>query len=377
VGIIGEEELICRLDRVRGALLLEPFYKRKYPPLGLAKIAAFLSARGAEWSYARSADVAIPGIETVLVTSLFTYESEAVHRALRKAASKYPGVPIIVGGIYASLMPDRILSEFPQADVFAGYSRILDSTPALLSHDWHTEAKWAGFSFVFTSRGCPNSCAYCAVKTIERDRWLNPEWARHIDPDRPRIMVSDNNLSATPEDWQESVARTLAESGKLVVFDNGFDCKLITNRLAGFLAKIRYEGHGLRMAFDRIAEDGVFQAAIERLISAGIPRSHIMAYVLFNFTDSPKEANYRMSECVRLGIRPYPQKFIPLNLLDERRPYVGKLWTRNLAARFRYFWLMAGLYTRQAFAEYMDRNPDKFMIADYDAWASGPEFGRA
>ncbi|MBU7045042.1 MAG: radical SAM protein [Theionarchaea archaeon] len=248
-------------------------------------------------------------------------------------------------------MPQDILKRFPKANVFTGYSKTLDMTPVDYSVDWQIQPPWNEFSHVFTTRGCPNSCAYCAVKTLENDVWINPKWQESIDLSKPYIMISDNNLSAQPYDHIKEIVDFVNKHGKCVIFDNGFDCKLITPKLARLLAQLKFIRHGMRLSFDRIEEDGIFQKAVKTLIDAGIPKSQIMAFVFFNFDDKPKEAIYRAQECIRLGIRPYPQKFTPLNNKVKDNVFVGKHWTLGLARAFRYFYLMAGYYTKYDFLE--------------------------
>jgi hypothetical protein len=181
-------------------------------------------------------------------------------------------------------------------------------------------------------------------------------------------MISDNNLSANPEHL-DRVIELLTQQGKKVVFDNGFDCKFITEDMATKLGKLKFTRCGMRMAFDRIEEDGTFQNAILKLLTHGVPKSEIMAYCLFNFQDTPQEANYRLSECAKFGIRPYPQQFTPLNRLDRKSMYVGRHWTPTLVRAFRHFWLMAGYFTKTTFESWV-RTQTKFKLEDCDwtAW---------
>jgi hypothetical protein len=240
--------------------------------------------------------------------------------------------------------------------LFVGYSRELDQILPDYDDNWMVESPWDEFSYTFTTRGCVNSCSYCAVKKLEASRWINPRWRQLLDCGKSSVMVSDNNLSATDNTHLFDVIDFIKSKNLRVMFDNGFDCKYITDELASHLSGLRFIRSGMRLAFDRIEEDGTFQKAIKILIDAGVKRSHIMAYVLFNFDDKPEDADYRARECVKLGIRPYPQMYSPLNRLNRERIFVGKHWTLELARKFRQFWLMAGLYTKMSFSDYLAKD---------------------
>jgi len=183
-------------------------------------------------------------------------------------------------------------------------------------------------------------------------------------------MISDNNLSAAPPEHLEAVIDELVRKGKRVVFDNGFDCKHITDDLVAKVAKLKFYRNGMRLAFDRIEEDGLFQEAVARLRRAGVPKYALMAYVLFNFTDTPREADYRMRECLNVGVRPYPQQFTPLNQTSREKTYVSKHWTKNLLRNFRFFWLMYGYYSKMTFEQFARTGISKHPLTeeDWDAW---------
>lgn len=363
--IITEEQLLERLCNSKKVILLEPNYRRKYIPLGLSKIATFIKKNGGEVFFQRKYKPV--GENLVCVTSLFTYESQKVLETIRPIGHNN----IIVGGIYASLMPEHLTVELSkglipkQISIFKGTSKILDSYPPDYSIDWQLEKDWDKFSFVFTTRGCPNKCGYCAVWRLEPQRWINEKWKEHIDMNKPYVMISDNNLSAMPIEHIRDICKFISDNKKRVVFDNGLDCKYITDELAEVLASVKYHSYGLRLAFDRISEDGIFQKAVEKLKSKGIKKTSIMSYVLFNFNDTPKEAIYRMEECIRLGIRPYPQCYTPLNRSDRKEnKFIGPHWTANLIRAFRYFYLMAGFYQKQTFREYITKYGDKYNLTE-------------
>jgi hypothetical protein len=355
---MNEIELLEILNHSRKVVLLEPNYKRKYIPLGLAKIANYVKQHGAEVVFQRNYKPC--NEDLVCVTTLFTYESHKVFDAIGHIYSanyflgKY-NPSILVGGVFASLMPNEIQKRFPSVKIFVGYSKVLDMVKPDYSIDWGIEEKWQSFSFAFTSRGCPNHCAYCAVKTLEPDIWINPNWKEIIDTTKPNVMFSDNNLSAQPFSHIENICNYLKENKIHVIFDNGFDCKHITPEFVELVKTVPFLRCGLRLAFDRIEENGVYQEAAKKLLDAKIAKDKLMSYVLFNFNDTPSEANFRMEENNKLGIRPYPQQFTPLNTLNRDVPFVGKYWSKYLLRAFRYFWLMRGLNTKMKFTDYISK----------------------
>ena len=234
------------------------------------------------------------------------------------------------------------------------------------------DAEWEDFSYGFTTRGCPNHCAYCVVKNVEPDRWLNPEWRKQVFvPGKKNAMIFDNNVSAIPRDHLRDVLAELARAGMGVNFDNGFDVKHVDEELVGILAGTKFVKSGMRVAFDRIGEDGEFQRAVRLILSAGIPKSAILSFVLFNFNDTPKEADYRARECVKLGVHPYPQQFVPATAKRRNPPFIGKHWTKRLLKAFRFFWLMAGSYTKYEFADWAAKQgPGSQYALDPEDWAA-------
>lgn len=347
--IISDAEVIDRLSNAERTLLVEPGY-RKYIPLGLAKIAGFCRDHKKMVEYTRRPEKCEKRPDLALWTTLFTYDRGAILSSYRKFRKAYPGVPVVFGGIYSTLMPKDLLDE-TDGSVFLGYSKYLDGVEPDYSVDWQVNDQWNDFAGVFTSRGCPNACPYCAVGMLEPDTWINPAWKDLLRSDKRNLMISDNNLSSTGGHFYD-VMEELGCLGKRVLFNNGFDCKHIDREKANLMAQVRYVQGGCRLAFDRIEEDGVFQEAVTTLLDAGIPKYSIMAFVLFNFNDTPQDADYRMRECFRMGIRPYPEPYKPLNQLSRRSTFVGKYWTKPLVEAFRYFWLMRGLYANGMFEEW-------------------------
>ena len=114
----------------------------------------------------------------VLVTSMMTYWYPGVFRAIELVKTKWPDVPVLLGGVYATLCPTHALSRsgadfvLPGSDVHPLLERIDD----LLG----TRSEWVpdrfrdfpppawdlypklGYAVILTSRGCPYGCTFCA-----------------------------------------------------------------------------------------------------------------------------------------------------------------------------------------------------------------------
>jgi len=342
------------IDGAKKIVLLDPANVRKYMPLGLAKISTYVKARGGEVVFQKKY---VPcGEDLVCITSLFTWYAHKVHAAIDQVLSANtlfnPDLKILVGGTYATLMPKHLEKLYPQVHIFKGCSRILDECAPDYTLDFNLEDKWNDISYIYTSRGCPNKCQYCSAWRIEPEQYIIEHWREHIHPNRSQVMINDNNLSSQSIDHIRSIFDYVRETGKKINLKNGFDCKYITDELAGMLGKMKFASRGMRLSFDRIEEDGVFQGAVQKLLKAGVSRHNIMVYVLFNFNERVSEAVYRANECVKLGIAPWPQEYTTMNKLDIHDKYLGKHWTPNLRAAFKLFYLFAGYYHNMTFLEW-------------------------
>lgn len=334
MAILNELQLINLLKNSKNVLLLEPPYIRRHIPLGLAKISAFIKNNGGQTVYARKG---IAGkFDLICMATCFSSDSAIVIREIKYCQRSLflSNTPIIVGGIFASLMPDYIIKE-TGVDVFVGCSDILDSYLPDYSIDYGIKSFFGDVMTLFTTRGCPNKCGYCMVWRLEKEHKIILSWRRNIEEiDRENCVVSDNNILSFPLIHIKNVIKCLNDNGKKVLFNNGVDCRLIDTENAKLLASLRYVRNGFRTAFDRMEDDGHYQIAMEKVITAGLRvKGNSYTYVLFNFNDTPQEAYYRAKECWKYGSNPYLMRYRPLDQL-KKGLYIGKYWTKNLISAF-------------------------------------------
>ena len=119
---------------VKKVLLVEPNFPiptksrnhSNFLPIGLLKIASYLRSKSIEVKLIRyehqdaqttlieEKDEFVPDL--ICVTSIFTYWSKYVKDAVSHYKSKFKDAPILVGGVYASLLPDHC-KEYTGCDV--------------------------------------------------------------------------------------------------------------------------------------------------------------------------------------------------------------------------------------------------------------------
>jgi len=336
MAIIDEEKLICLLAKSKRVLLVEPPYVRHYIPLGLAKIASFVKKNKGSVVY--SWGIVSGDFDLICVSSVFTTDSKIVLRTVNEfdRGLLFRNIPIVVGGIFATLMPKYIDYRIRKANIFVGYSSVLDDCLPDYTIDYKLDGFFKKVMTLFTTRGCPNKCEFCMVWRMEGKLKVSSMWKKNIEQINKEIcVVSDNNFLAAPINHIREVIETLNENNKKVIFNNGVDCRLINNEKAKLLSSLNYIRQGFRTAFDTMKDDGHYQRAMEKMKNAGFKiKGNSYTYVLFNFEDTPQEAYYRVRECWKYGSNPYFMRYRPLDQLSKTDVYIGKYWTKNLITAF-------------------------------------------
>lgn len=370
--IIDESELIETLKKSKNVLLIEPPYRRQYIPLGLAKIASFVKNNGGKIKYSRGS-ISNSNFDLICVATCFTNDFDIVIKSVRDIENSilFRKIPVIIGGICASLIPNDLVNETKRAKIFVNCSDILDGYLPDYSIDWQVKGFFQDCMTLFTTRGCPNKCGYCMVWRMEPKFHILNYWKENIEKiNISNCVLSDNNFLAANPEHIESVINCLNENNKKVIFNNGVDCKLINDDNAKLLASLAYTRNGFRTAFDRMTDDGHYQKAMEKLIKAGLRISgNSYTYVLFNFNDTPQEAYYRATECWKYKSNPYLMRYRPLDQKQKQLNHIGKYWTKNLIRAFSYYGQTFG-YNRgdKTFEGWIKSSEIKLTSEDWDKW---------
>ena len=129
----------------------------------------------------------------------------------------------------------------------------------------------------FTTRGCPNHCAFCAVPDLEPDFYEIPDY-------RPAPVICDNNFTAATRNHQKKVIQKQKQF-YLTDFNQGLEARDFTPELADLLGTIRCK---VRFAFDDWNDEGVVKDAID--LCRARATKNIGVYCLIGFNDTPESA---------------------------------------------------------------------------------------
>ena len=296
---------------------MEPDYYTRYPPLGLLKLSAYHLQKGDSTEYHRGRLYPDKRLDKIYVTSLFTWAWRPVWKTVAYYKTQFPDVPLTLGGIYASLLPDHAKRSGAN-EVHPGlFGKADDFLP-----DYRLVPEWKS-SLMFASRGCIRKCGFCAVPKLEGAPTDLKYSIRHlIYPGHTSVTFFDNDILGMPN-WRD-LFDELAELGMKVDFNQGLDARLVTDEVAEKISKLRMDA--VRMAWDYEGIRPTVERAINILSAHEISRRNMIFYALFNYVDSPEDFFRRVRDLLNWGVVVYPMRFEPLTTL-EKNTYIAPKWT--------------------------------------------------
>jgi len=312
-------------------LLVEPDFYSRYPPLGLLKLASMHKYQGDTVELARGQVRPLRAPDKIYVTSLFTYAWKSVHKAVRYYKGLFPSVPVSMGGIYASLLPEH--AAMSGADYV--HKGLIDEAEGFMP-DYDLVPEWDG-SIMFASRGCIRRCGFCSVPKLEGQPSALKYSIKHlIYPGHPktkdccnkrhhtRIILWDNNILGNLN-WP-ALFDELEHLGMVTDFNQGLDARLVTQKVAEQIARMRMEA--VRVAYDYHGIGPAVERAINLLKEAGVSPRKIISYTLFNYQDDPEDFFERVRDLLNWGAVCYPMRFEPLTSLEKNR-FIAPKWERE------------------------------------------------
>ena len=134
------------------------------------------------------------------------------------------------------------------------------------------------YSLGSTWEYCPRKCGFCCVP-----KQLNPKthysiWQFH-DPEFNKICLLNNNTLTDPQ-WHETFEE-IWDAGLVVIDENGYDLRLLSEESLLYLNKTRFEGM-VHFAWDDIQDEQEIRRGLDVLVGIKHP---VQIYVLVGFPD--------------------------------------------------------------------------------------------
>lgn len=327
-----------------------PFRKREIPPPeGLENAGKRFSRYGIEPEWFIQDLKKIHRPDLIFVTSFMTYWASGVKETISVLKKVFPDVPVVLGGIYATLCTDhavknsmadevvpgngedvlqKIIKKYTGFDLYFSFdSSDLDSLPRpafdLLSH--------IPYIPVLTSRGCPFSCSYCASSFLEpKLRQRSPEsvfreiqyW--HYNFKVRNFAFYDDALLINEREYALPLLEKIIDSKMDISFHtpNALHIREITEEAADLMFKAGFKTIRLGLETtdfsnsrknDHKVKKNEFINAVARLKNAGFKYDQIGAYLLCGLPGQEiKEVENSILIVKKSGIQPVLAYYTPI-----------------------------------------------------------------
>jgi radical SAM superfamily enzyme YgiQ (UPF0313 family) len=333
--------------------------------------------------------------DAVLLTSMMTYWYPGLKRAVELVRKHLPGKPVILGGVYATLLPDHARRQIQPDYLITGPGEIkVAELLAVLSGgdiagaaipETLDDYPWPAFDLIkqprylvaLTSRGCPYSCSICAQSQIampfaqRSPEAVVAEIMHHGKVYRVQdFAFYDDALFINRDHHIKRILEMLIRQRIPLRFHtpNGLFARQIDPELAELMYKSAFKT--VRLSFEtsddarkmdlnsKVSNEDMIKA-VANLTAAGYKASDLEAYVLMGLpSQSMEEVIASILFAHSLGIIVRLAFFSPIpGTLEFRRAVASGLIPEDvdpLITNKSIFMLSTGLYDGESFRKVTD-----------------------
>ena len=283
-----------------------------------------------------------PPPDIVLITSIMTYWYPGVITAIRLVRETWPHVPIVLGGIYATLCSTHaqkldvdlvIKGPLENKSNWGAFWRLLDISPPPLPEnaglslalDLYPEPD---FGIILGSRGCPFHCAYCASNKLfakfcqKEPELVFAETYAQFQRGARDFAFYDDALLINPEKWlwpffelmrQNDVRLRLHTPNAMHIRYLSLDVCLKLKKAGLTTIRLGLESTDFQNRLDAKLTEEEWQRGIKNILQAGFERKDIAAYILFGLPEQKEEEiELAIKKVKEWGIRPELAFYSPI-----------------------------------------------------------------
>jgi len=311
-------------------LLVEPEFPipsksknhKNFLPIGLLKLYDYFRSIGYNTKLARgNKDRRSLGTryraDQVMITSLFTYWSQQVKKSVEHYKAMFPGAKVIVGGIYASLLPQHCKDYTGCDEVFVGIHKGAEeyASKHRLSYDMLENPHPLDYQIIHTSRGCFRKCRFCGTWRLEPV--VNNKKSIKTEVCGKRLVFYDNNLLANPfieNILDEIIQQRGNKNYPTCESQSGFDGRILLERpyLAALLKQAGFSNP--RIAWDDTYESWQsIKRQLDVLVKGGFRSKQIFVFMLYNYKIDFQEMEKKRLKCWEWKVQIADCRYRPLN----------------------------------------------------------------
>ncbi len=285
--------------------------------------------------------------DLVLITSIMSYWYPGVEKVIEIIRSESGDVPILLGGIYATLYYEHAARNSGADFIYRGAlnQRILF---ALSTFGYKLKKKREPipyyrlnlceiypFAPLLTAEGCPFACSYCASRLLAMSyQRRSPEKVLHeitgLCEDGVRdFAFYDDALLVEAEDYIKPILRSIIERDLHVRFHtpNGLHARFIDEELAGLMKKAGFKT--IRLGLETVSDErqkatgnkvtnGDLERAVGYLKRHGFTKKEIGVYLMYGLPgQSLGEVREGVGFLKSLDVRVNLAEFSPIKGTDS------------------------------------------------------------